>query len=544
MQNILTLFTLLVLCISYTLAADIDDYVAKFDENYQWTYLGAEQNIHGRNVRGDASWTGYLLNVTSQKWLEDSDFSPDSQMKSIWWHIMVVIVPDEVKYTSNATMWITGWSNSASLPAANDEDVVLSASLAMGTGTITGALFQIPCEKIIFATDPIQKSRGEDAIIAFTWDHYLKDPSNPEWLVRFPMVKASMRAMDAMTEFVAKELPELNANLDSFVVAGASKRGWTTWLVGVVDPIRVKGIVPIVLDAINFAAVEHHQWKSYGGWTWALQDYIDMDIMSRLDDPNMLLLQQQVDPYFFFDRMTMPKLVVNAVLDEFQQPDDTHFWWNDMPEPKHFLMTPNAEHSEATGIFEIVPAIGTWIAFLLKEHAIPEFTWEISETTGEIVATLNDVGDVYEASMWYAYSCGTNFDGIHSVKRRDFRIMNVDEPCECGIPAEGYCANLKSGWTREILDVEMVNGKRTYKAHMDAPTDGRYVSFMIDIKYVEVEGITNKFGNLIEKFTKVGNNHLPVDKPGRLEFTTEVSILPNTFPFEDCTGQGCTGHIV
>jgi hypothetical protein len=135
-----------------------------------------------------------------------------------------------------------------------------------------------------------------------------------------------------------------------------------------------------------------------------------MNIMTRLDTPEMKMLQEEVDPFFYAERLTMPKLVVNAVLDEFQQPDDSGkfdamrivifffcldlcvslcltlclslclsvcpslsvsgslslalslsisaYWWNKMPEPKHFLMTPNAEHSEATGIFEIVPAIG------------------------------------------------------------------------------------------------------------------------------------------------------------------------------------------
>ena len=214
-----------------------------------------------------------------------------------------------------------------------------------------------------------------------------------------------------------------------------------------------------------------------------------------------------------------------------------------MPEPKHFLMTPNAEHSEATGIFEIVPAIGTWGAYLLKGHEIPAFTWDISETTGEIVATLDDAGDVYEASMWYAYSCGSSHEGVDTIKRRDFRIMSVDDPCTCGIAVDGMCANLKSSWTREVLDGEIVDGKRVYRAHMDVPTDGRYVAFMIDVKYKEVEGISYNFGDLIEK-TKLGNHKLPVDKPGRLEFTSEVSILPNTFPYEDCTGTGCSGHVV
>lgn len=57
------------------------------------------------------------------------------------------------------------------------------------------------------------------------WDHFLNDPSQPEWLVRFPMVKASVRAMDATTEFIATKKPELGCQLDYYAVSGASKRG-------------------------------------------------------------------------------------------------------------------------------------------------------------------------------------------------------------------------------------------------------------------------------------------------------------------------------
>jgi len=241
----------------------------------------------------------------------------------------------------------------------------------------------------------------------------------------------------------------------------------------------------------------------------------------------------------------MPKLILNTGLDEFQHPDDTHYWWDAMPEPKHWLMLPNTEHSCATGILELVPAIGAWVTYLLTNKQVPTWDWVISENTGEIVATLDNTGVVHSASMWWADSCGTNLDGK---QRRDFRIANMDDPCSCGIfniSYEGGCANLKSLWTREELEMEMVNGKRTFRASRPVRADGGWTAFFIDIKYQEEPDLT--FDSVVKKWVEnkldrdhKGNKWLPVDKPGRLEFTTEVSIVPNTFPYPDCSGSECS----
>jgi PhoPQ-activated pathogenicity-related protein len=532
-------------------ATPLDDYVWTPDAAYGWKDMGLDHTYKGK-IEG-RGYTVYTLNMTSQRWLSDSDFSADSDAKSLWWHYLCVVVPDELKFKNNASLWITGGSVTSGPPQLRDEDMLVSAALAVETGTVTGALFQIPNEHVKFASDPIQKSRTEDAIIAFTWAHFLDNPTDPNWLVRFPMVKASVRAMDAMKEFVQQKRPELETSLDYFTVAGASKRGWTTWLVGAVDPARVQLMVPIVLDAINFVKVMHHQYRSYGGWTFALQDYADMNITSRFDDPNMPIMQQYEDPYFYRNRLTMPKLVINALMDEFQQPDDTHYWWSDMPEPKHFLIAPNAEHSLATGILEVVPAIAAWALAHLKKDTVPHFTWTIDKTTGQITATLNEHGVVHEANVWWAYSCGTNaFDGKI---RRDYRVVHLDNPCQCGFAADGMCANLKAFWHKEALQQTIVNGRRTYTAKLDAPSDGRYVAFMIDIKYINPNAMPIDAIALIKDMKKYSKeeSHRPhiMDKFGFdfggfphdfgrfFEFTTEVSVFPDTFPYPDCSGAAC-----
>jgi hypothetical protein len=80
--------------------------------------------------------------MTSQRWLTDSEFSATSESGSIWWHYLVVIVPENVKYTRNGTLWITGYGM-GTIPDEHNEDVIYTAALATNVGIITGILFQV-----------------------------------------------------------------------------------------------------------------------------------------------------------------------------------------------------------------------------------------------------------------------------------------------------------------------------------------------------------------------------------------------------------------
>ena len=52
---------------------------------------------------GRGGWTGYYLNFTSQQWL-----TPELVSRSLWWHTLVVIVPDNLTTADTTIMWMTG----------------------------------------------------------------------------------------------------------------------------------------------------------------------------------------------------------------------------------------------------------------------------------------------------------------------------------------------------------------------------------------------------------------------------------------------------
>ena len=68
------------------------------------------------------------------------------------------------------------------------------------------------------------------------------------------MTKASIRAMDAIQDFIEKTH---SVQIKEFLINGASKRGWTTWTTAAVDKgRRVRAAVPMVMDLLHMNKVD------------------------------------------------------------------------------------------------------------------------------------------------------------------------------------------------------------------------------------------------------------------------------------------------
>ncbi len=149
------------------------------------------------------------------------------------------------------------------------------------------------------------------------------------------MVKSVVKAMDAIQTNVR--------SVEDFLLIGASKRGWTTWLTSAIDP-RVKAMVSIVIDIPNFGEQANNHWESYGFYTQAIKDYIDFNIFCRFYDTEGEDLLTIVDPFSYFDKCSMPKLLINGANDDFFVPDAAKFSINDLPGPSYLRYIPNSGH--------------------------------------------------------------------------------------------------------------------------------------------------------------------------------------------------------
>ena len=198
----------------------LQSYLNNGDKSFKWVV---------QDKKDADGVTLYRIIFTSQTW-----------RNIVWKHELTLMVPDNLKY-KDALLFITGGSVKNGEPNIHKwdkDDIVMFSQIAKTNKAIVAIVWQIPNE-------PLFNDLTEDEIISYTFHNFQED-HDYTWPLLFPMVKSAIRAMDAVQEFAKKDL---NAKINQFVVSGASKRGWTTWLTGASDK-RVKAIGPMVISMV------------------------------------------------------------------------------------------------------------------------------------------------------------------------------------------------------------------------------------------------------------------------------------------------------
>ncbi len=407
-------------------ATALDDYIAAPDPSFSWSDV---KTISGPGYTAD------VLNMTSQTWR-----TPAEVDRTAWQHYVTVIRPSVVT-SHRALLWIDGGSNGGAVPGSADPTLV---ALAQSTQSVVIQLSEVPNEPLTFAGQP---PRSEDGIIAYSWEQYL-NTGDPTWPAQLPMTKSAVRAMDAVQAFESSAAGG-SWNIDDFVVGGASKRGWTTWLTAAADS-RVAAIVPAVIDTLNVQKSFEHHHDVYGFYAPAVQDYVNAGIMNWFDTPQMNDLMKIVDPYSYLDRLTMPKFLVNSTGDQFFVPDSSQFYFNDLQGTKYLRYVPNTDHSLSNS--DAALSVQAFYDAILHNKPLPQFSWFV-DAQGAL-HVHSDTAPV-DVKLWQA----TNANA------RDFRLQTIGAAYTStsltDLGGGNYIVNLahpQQGWTAYFVELTFASG--------------------------------------------------------------------------------------
>jgi len=265
----------------------LDRYVAAPDPSYRYTAV--------ETISGEA-YNAHLLEMTSQRWRNESEVD-----RPLWTHRLTVVAPDRV--ITDAALLVIGGGANDKTPSIRVNPLL--ALVAVTTGSVVAELRMVPNQPLTFAGE---SQAREDAIIAYSWDKYLRT-GDEAWPLRLPMTKSVVRAMDAITA-LCRSAAGGGIEVARFVLGGASKRGWTAWTTAAVDD-RVAAIVPVVIDLLNIETSFEHHYRAYGFWAPAIAAYQASGIMRWAGTPELAALLKIEDPFAYRDRLTMPKFVIN-----------------------------------------------------------------------------------------------------------------------------------------------------------------------------------------------------------------------------------------
>jgi PhoPQ-activated pathogenicity-related protein len=360
--------------------ADLETYIRKPEPNFSWKQNGKISH----EAAGDRI---YDLHFVSQTWQGNN-----------WQHQLQIYQPHAVAPAATILLWVTGGS-------ATPAQIALGMELARKSKAPVAFLYHIPNQPLL------EGQLREDDLIAETFVRYLKT-GDENWPLLFPMVKSVVKAMDVLQAFGKQEW---GAPMSKFIVAGASKRGWTTWLTAAIDQ-RIGAIAPVVIDTLNMRAQMPRQLKAFGAYSARLEPYTSRGLVPIPESPEGQRLLSMVDPWAYRDRLILPKLIINGTNDFYWATDALNLYWNELPANKWVIYVPNAGHDlrrqdrpNADQMTDLIHGLAAFSRHQINGRPMPELNWKHEDRNGKLRLTIAAKPKPQGARIWVAQTASKDF---------------------------------------------------------------------------------------------------------------------------------------
>lgn len=399
------------------------DYVQAADGSTDWTRIAAGDFGAGRFLAAE---------LVSQTW------------RGIpWRHQFAVYMPEKLAVERPPlVLWIDGGSTPEGQVQPPAKQLPILAAIGDAAGLPVAVVRQVP-------NQPLEGGRREDDLIAHTFEQFFES-GDPAALLLLPMVKTATSALDAAADLVQREW---QIDIDGCVVAGASKRGWTSWLAAAVEP-RVKGLVPMVIDMLDLPRHMRLQIESFGAPSEALHDYVSRGLHRRLDTPRGHELLAIVDPVRHAAAITQPKIIALGTNDEYWPLESLDLYRGRLRGPTWVSYAPNSGHDiPPLRVAPLVAALGRHVAGV---EPLPDVAWtcDVASRTCSLAADPLPA----ETLLWTAASDTHDFRGA---KWTSQRVQLTDGRCREPLkpPAAGFrAAVVECRYARIPLPVYLSSG--------------------------------------------------------------------------------------
>jgi PhoPQ-activated pathogenicity-related protein len=343
------------------------------------------------------SWKLRDKKETEQGTIDDLHLVSQTWQNITWKHQLQVYRPKGVEPNAKMMLWNTGGT-------ANDRNIALGMELARKARVPCAFLYGVP-------NQPLLGDKKEDGLIALSFVLYL-NTRDENWPLLFPMVKSVVKAMDALQAFSKQEWKR---PVEKFIVAGGSKRGWTSWLTAAADD-RVAAIAPCVIDTLNMPVQMPHQLKSFGKYSVMIQDYTNTGLVPMPTTPEAKRLWSMVDPYAYRDKLKMPKFIVNGNNDPYWATDALNLYWDDLKGDKWVLYVPNAGHNleqrlkgGAKDRSRAVNGIAAFARHQVTGKTMPHLEWRHTTDGDKLRLSVEPSVAPLAARLWVATSDNRDF---------------------------------------------------------------------------------------------------------------------------------------